>query len=116
MAAYEANGNYDIILKEIDLHNVNSAYNTLYGKGNTDLDDWLDSASIATIEGSFMQAHAAAQYINYTEEAYVTNLGWQKKAVIRNQNVSGISICEGFNPLGDASTLDFRFIAVSANG
>ena len=105
----------DICLKEIDLHNIKSARDILYGKGNTDIDFYLDIASLALDIGSFMNAHAWAQVTNYRDEAYVTNLGWQKRAVIRNANVSGISFCNGFNPMGDSSTLDFRFIAVTGN-
>lgn len=110
MAAYEANGNYDIMLKEIDLHNINSAHNALYGKGSQDIDDWLYYSSIAINANTFMQTHLAAQWYNYTDYTYITNLGWQKRAVIWNENVSGISVCEGFCPTGDSSMLDFRFI------
>ena len=115
MAAYEANGNYDIMLKEIDLHNVNSAYNLLYGKGNNDVDEWLEYAINALDVDSYMLTHLAAQYYNYKDAAFITNLGWQKNAVIQNPNVSGVQGFDGFCPTGDLSMLDFRFICVSAN-
>ena len=115
MAEYEANGNYDIILKEIDLHNVRSAHNALYGLGDNAIDAWLDCVTISGDVNTYKLSHLAAQYYNYSDSMFVTNLGWQKRAVIRNANVSGISVCEGFNPMGDSSTLDFRFIAVTGN-
>lgn len=115
MATYESNGNYDIMLKEIDLHNINSAHKTLYGKGSDDIDYWLDIAACALDINTYMLLHLQAQYYNYAEESYVTNLGWQKRALLLQDNVSGVTPYEGFCPTGSSSRLDFRFIEVTTN-
>ncbi|MBO5480564.1 MAG: hypothetical protein J6A63_05210 [Clostridia bacterium] len=115
MATYESNGNYDIMLKEIDLHNINSAHKTLYGKGSDDIDYWLDIAARALDINTYMLLHLQAQYYNYAEESYVTNLGWQKRALLLQDNVSGVEPYEGFCPTGSSSRLDFRFIEVTTN-
>lgn len=115
MATYESNGNYDIMLKEIDLHNINSAHKTLYGKGSDDIDYWLDIAACASDINTYMLLHLQAQYYNYAEESYVTNLGWQKRALLLQDNVSGVTPYGGFCPTGSSSRLDFRFIEVTTN-
>lgn len=115
MEELEASGSYDIMLKEIDLHDVNSARNALYGKGSTQIDEWLNHALHATDKNTYMLTHLAAQHYNYTDEMYVTNLGWQERAMICDENVSGVSYVNSFCPIGNSSTVDFRFIAVTAN-
>ena len=115
ISTYEQNGNYDIILREIDLKNYNSAYQSLYGKITSTIyaDESLEYALNAIDAPSFAALHLCAQWWNLVEPA-VVNLGWQSKILLRRNNVDGITTMQKFCSTGSDGRIDFRYISVTS--
>ncbi len=108
---YEASsGNYDIVLAEIDLHNINSIYNAFKNRDEDELSQYISLARSAAAEGSCFRSYYDVQKYCYNEAAYMTYFGWRNKVVASNFDVKGFELPQGLYPLGDMSRLDFRWV------
>lgn len=103
-------GNYDIILAEIDLHNINSIYNAFKNRDEDELSQYISLARSAAAEGSCFRSYYDVQKYCYNEAAYMTYFGWRNKVVASNFDVKGFELPQGLYPLGDMSRLDFRWV------
>lgn len=109
---YEAalqSGNYDLALTEIDLMDINSAHKTFYGKGNDDMDRYLNFAKNALSVELYGKMHIAVQ-AECKNSVALFNLGWEQNNVLLGYRVSGLTKPSGYCPTGDISRLDFRWI------
>ena len=104
-------GYYDIIIKEIDLNDINSIYNSFkIFDATSDLEDLLARAKRAASEGSYFQSYYDVQKYCFNEQSYMTYLGWKNEVVATHNSVDGLSLPSGLSPLGTMSRLDFRFV------
>lgn len=113
MKMYEQTGNYDMMIKEIDYSNINSAYNMLYGKVSDNVDEMLTAVKYAKDGNTFAKLHAAVQWEALGARTLI-NLGWQKKLVVQNLNVEGCMDPQGrgFTPFGYIAGIDLRWIKI----
>ena len=101
-------GEYDFMLKEIEVSNLNSAYHELYGKINDDMDNMLQVSTYASSLYAYALLHAQVQIKLHNDASYI-NLGWQRKIITNLVTVTGITFpTGGFSPTGDVSRIDFR--------
>ena len=108
---YEASsGNYDIVLAEIDLHNINSIYNAFKNRDEDELSQYISLARSAAAEGSYCRSYYEVQKYCYNEQYYMTYFGWRNKVVASNFDVKGFELPQGLYPLGDMSRMDFRWV------
>lgn len=114
IAEYESNGNYDMILREIDVWNINSAYNTLYGKVSLNIDDLLEKGMLAADAWTYAIHCLGVQWESLSYLPFV-NLGFQGKVVLQNANVSGFTAPDGFCPTGNIGRIDFRWLSVTTD-
>ena len=114
-------GDYDMILHKVDLDNINSIYTALYPlmylddqglQPYTVINDWLETAK-RTITPSFFGEVEYIIQLFLLQEVPLLNLGWEPLAFISTPNLSHFIVPKGFCPTGDASRIDFRWIAES---
>jgi len=108
---------YDFILSEINVCDINSVYNTCYGKFDDDLDELIEEAILAANHDTYTTVNAQIQGDIY-RKLYMINLGWKNKMFLLKNGVSGFALPgNGFNTTGDISRIDFRWVSkTSSNG
>ena len=109
----KATGNYDLMIKEIEVSNINSVHNETYDilgvVGQALLDKAKTSADKQTY--LFMYGNICSGVI---ATKYWINLGWPQKIICNRSGVSGITFpISGYNPTGDVSRIDFRGVSVT---
>ena len=105
-------GDYDLVLMDVDLYNINSILNAFVGKyQNDELNDALDMAKIS---GS-LSAYAWS-YCHVQRTAYINNLvhffGWRNRFFAYPDSVS-FTFPDGKYPTGDIGRFDFRYFTVN---
>lgn len=104
-------GNYDMMLAEIELTNVNSAINMLYSKISDNADGALHDSKFAANLYTYYYVHASAQN-ECVNNATLVNLGWQPYYLVQNSNVSGVELPQKSCSTGMLGRLDFRWVKV----
>ena len=102
-------GNYQLILKEIELSDIDSAYRYLYGKSTENMDNLLYamkcSANLHTFQ--VMHGYIQAERVN---DGNALVLGWKYKSLLTTNGITGYSIANKYNPISLVSYIDFRGI------
>lgn len=102
-------GNYQLALSEIELKDIDSAYNMLYGKSTTNMDKLINAMKLSADIGTFkaMHKYIQAERVNNCDMYIV---GWRYKTFISNGSVSGFKTVNAYNPVSLISYVDFRGI------
>ena len=105
-------GSYDLVLMDVDLHNINSILNPFMGKYlNDDLNYALDMAKISANLSAYARSYCHVQrtaYINHL----VNFFGWQNRFFAYPDSVS-FTLPDGKFPTGDIGRFDFRYFTVN---
>lgn len=100
-------GGYQLIIKEIELSEIDSAYKYLNGKSTENMDKHLYKMKKSADLNTFHRMHKriqAERCNNY--DLFIA--GWKYKSIVYNNNISGIEFASGYNPVSLISYPDFR--------
>lgn len=100
-------GGYQLIIKEIELSEIDSAYKYLNGKSTENMDKHLYKMKKSADLNTFHRMHKriqAERCNNY--DLFIA--GWKYKSIVYNNNISGIKFASGYNPVSLISYPDFR--------
>ena len=100
-------GGYQLIIKEIELSEIDSAYKYFNGKSTENMDKLLYKMKKSADLNTFHRMHKyiqAERCNNYD----LLIAGWKYKSIVYNNNISGIKFASGYNPVSLISYPDFR--------
>jgi len=100
-------GEYQLIIKEIELSEIDSAYKYFNGKSTENMDKLLCKMKKSADLNTFHRMHKyiqAERCNNY--DLFIA--GWKYKSIVYNNNISGIEFASGYNPVSLISYPDFR--------
>ena len=109
---------YDMKIDSVDVTDLNTIYNTLFGKVNANIDNWLSYSLRAANGQTYISLHANIQEEFKTSCTTRMNLGWENYVFLSRANIQGFEIpqyeedviYEDFTPTGNMSRVDFRWI------
>lgn len=107
-------GNYQLVLKEIELTEINSAYKYLYGKSTPIMDNLLRAARIAAKIETYQDMHVYIQ-MERVKNNDLFIVGWKQKSLISDGQIENFKITEKYNPISMVSYIDLRGIDFVTN-
>lgn len=110
---------YDMKIDAVDVTDLNTVYNTLLGKVNTTIDNWLSLTRRAANGQTYISLHANIQEEFINQCTTRMNLGWENKVFLTQSCIHGFdlpqyeddTVYEDFTPTGNISRVDFRWIS-----
>ena len=110
---------YDMKIDAVDVTDLNTVYNTMFGKVDTTIDNWLSLTRRAANGQTYISLHAKIQYKLASYCSTCMNLGWENYVFLSRANIQGFEIpqyeedviYEDFTPTGNMSRVDFRWIS-----